>query len=135
MSLQPTFSLLKDATASQTGGSALSLTYIGDTPDGYLRFANLAATDFRLREEMRVKAKPFKAELSAPGGYAPQRNTAVMHLPILLANGVVHVNTLKCEFVTHPETSAAQKATQLAYLQSIVIDSDVIPAVRDGNVT
>jgi len=133
MALKPSFVVLTGATASQTGGSNVTFTYIGENKDGAMIFADLTATDFRLRMSLELKVRNFAPDAGKPNGFTQQRQSYVLKIPKLLTNGSVTINTVKGEIAYDPETSAAERVTLIGLGQSIIIDSDLTEFVKNGN--
>jgi len=133
MGMQSSIGILTGATSSQAGGSATTFSSLGPVSAGKAILADLAATDFKLRKSLEATVKAFKASVSAIAGYTQQRNQILVKVPKLLANGKYTINTVKVELAYDPETTAAERQILLDLAQSVCVDAETVPVLRDGN--
>jgi len=130
MSIKTSMSLLKSATASQSGGSAVVFTttdLVSDKLVGQIVSENVSA-----RSNLSITLTPPKTNASAPNGFTQQRCQVVLRLPVTPVGGKATWNTARLEFAIDPGSSGTDKQTLIDLIVSCLINSDVSAAIKDA---
>jgi hypothetical protein len=110
-------------TLSATGGTATSVLSKGDTLEKH----NVVLDDgsaFKEQTSVAFSIKAPKVSSSAPAGYTQARNTVVIQVPMVLANGNSTVNSFRLEMAVDPETTDADKTALRDIAAQAIFDAD-----------
>lgn len=124
-------SIILGGTLSVSGGSAVTFSSLGNNTDGTVMLYVPADTDLRLRRKVNARVNMPKPSASAPNGYTQARGQMVFYQPILLANGLVTVNTYKVEAAYDIETSVAKRQEGLDFIGACAFDTDFTPVFKE----
>lgn len=119
-----TFTLLKDATSAQTGGTTTNWASKTQNDSG----TTVVCTDDT--EALSRKSAKFTAKEGAlpraTGQYATMdRKKATITIPYLAADGLIYPRRAIIEFVEHPQVPLADRRTLRKYAESVLIDTDM----------
>lgn len=117
-----------------TGGTDLTFTLVGSTPNGDPSFVVLTDELISTREYV-ISAKRPKVQASSPSGYTQARTKGKFLIPKTLASGARTVNTISVELAVDIETTDAEKTEMLYMMAQALFDADFVGLHRDLDLT
>lgn len=125
-------SLLKDATVTSTGGTAVNYVRNGQQVNNGFQVVDVSVVDARVRPTITIKSIP--ARLSANGEYTSDKREVVLTFPKVLAAGVVRFPNWRITATLHPENSEAEIVTQAGLTAQVLLDPDFQNLLKYGSV-
>jgi len=123
--------LLSGATLSATGGTAVTYTPDGKTVVNGIHLIDASEANFIIRPSILVKSKdPVKMP---DGSYTKDRRSIVLFEPFIDSLGKTHLNLIRIERETHPETAAADALDLLKKGGQICFDTDTASFFASGS--
>jgi hypothetical protein len=121
------------ATYAPSGGSATSLVSLGGT-EGVNKLYIDNGNDILLRHTALATSRSPVPNSAAPNGYTQQRSGIVFHVPMLLDNGKITVNTVRIEVAFDPEADSTERAYLRELIAHVAVDADFDGLLDDGSV-
>lgn len=113
------------ATLTPTGGTATTLSSLGQTLSELKTYLASAGVTQLTRTAVDFSTKQPKASITAPGGFTQGRSSFKMTRPKVLANTKRTLNGISVEISTDPETSAAENLDLRITACLLLLDSEL----------
>lgn len=110
------------ATFTPSGGTATTLLDMGASDKTIVLLDD--GSDFLVQTTMNFDTKAPKVSVGAPNGYTQARNSVLVQVPRILANGNRTVDTIRIEVSCDPETDDTEKGSMRELGAHVLLDSD-----------
>lgn len=120
---------LSGATFAGTGGTTVNWSSMGQQGNKNLLVVT-TDSDLRVRRSLDVVVKLPTPSSGAPNGYTQARASMLYKQPLLLENGKITVNTMKCEIAYDVETTPEEIQSMLDVGCQVMFDGDFISVFK-----